>query len=288
MIRTLTCIALATSAWLCMPSPAVAAESYDNCTGFVNSLPATISTQGTWCLNKDLATFMTSGDAITIATNNVTLDCNNFKIGGLGAGPGTTANGIRAATRLNTTIRNCNIRGFYFGVYFSSGGGHLVEDSSFDGNTLYSIYVSSPGSTIRNNMVIDTGGSTASAGTAYGIYAQSGVDILDNTVNGVAPTGTDAWPYGIYTNFNGEGSINGNRVRGLAAAGTGAPLGIYNLNSGRVAIRDNDVQGPGPAVVGGVGIRCTTNAGTTKDNVIAGFETGVESCLTSLNVVNVN
>jgi hypothetical protein len=47
MIRILTCIALATGTWLATPAPAKAAESCDNCTGFVDSLPATIGTQGT-------------------------------------------------------------------------------------------------------------------------------------------------------------------------------------------------------------------------------------------------
>jgi len=37
---------------------------------------------------------MTSGNAITIATNNVVLDLNSFKLGGLSAGLGTNANGI--------------------------------------------------------------------------------------------------------------------------------------------------------------------------------------------------
>jgi hypothetical protein len=53
-------------------SPALAAESYDNCTGFIDPLPAVITTQGTWCLRKDLRTAVASGHAITIATNNVT------------------------------------------------------------------------------------------------------------------------------------------------------------------------------------------------------------------------
>ena len=44
-----------------MPATARAAESYDNCTGFIDSLPATITTQGTWCLRKDLAYAIAAG-----------------------------------------------------------------------------------------------------------------------------------------------------------------------------------------------------------------------------------
>ena len=76
--------------------PASAAESYDNCAGFITSLPAVISSQGTWCMKQDLATAVTSGFVITVATNNVTIDCNNFKLGGLAAGAGTQASGIFA------------------------------------------------------------------------------------------------------------------------------------------------------------------------------------------------
>src|SRR5207342_2748301 len=102
-------------ALLLSPGLAKAAESYDNCSGTIVSLPATISTQGTWCLKQDLATAITSGAAITINTNNVTIDCNNFKLGGLAAGLGTSAVGIYASGRQNTKVRHCNIRGFFNG-----------------------------------------------------------------------------------------------------------------------------------------------------------------------------
>jgi len=77
-----------------------------------------ITSQGVYCLNHDLATAMTSGNAIDIQTNNVTVDCNGYKIGGLAAGPSSVAYGIHAdTTRQNITIRNCGIRGFVEGIY---------------------------------------------------------------------------------------------------------------------------------------------------------------------------
>src|SRR5688572_20901601 len=75
-------------------APARATESYDGCTGFIDSLPATISTPGTWCLRGHRYTSITSGAAIRITANNVTLDCNDFRLSGLGAGAGTLAVGI--------------------------------------------------------------------------------------------------------------------------------------------------------------------------------------------------
>ena len=268
-----------------LPLPAHAAQSYDNCTGFIDTLPATISTQGTWCLRHDLSTSIASGSAITIATNNVTIDCNDFKLGGLAAGTGTNAYGIYANGRLNLTVRHCNVRGFGYGL-FAYGGGHLVEDNGFDGNTYLAVNVEGAGSTIRGNRVIDTGGSSSLTGTALGIYAADGVDVLDNTVNGVAPTGTNAYAYGIYAVANGEGSVTGNRVRGLAPSGTGTNYGIYNSSSGRTVVRDNDVQGNG--IANSVGVRCTDSQATARDNVIGGFATGVENCMSSGNTVNAN
>ena len=261
-----------------LPLPARAAQSYDNCTGFIDSLPATITTQGTWCLRQDLSTSVISGHAITIATNNVTIDCNDFKLGGLAAGAGTLAVGIYAENRLNLTVRHCNIRGFRYGLV-AAGGGHLVERNGFDANTYIAINIeAAPGSTIRGNRVIDTGGSTSVAGSAYGIYVTGGVDVLDNTVNGVAatPSGGNSWAYGIRTNSNGEGSVSGNRVRGLAASGTGTIYGIYNANSARLVVRDNDVQGNG--VAGSGGLHCSTSNSRAKDNIVNGFATGISGC----------
>src|SRR5687768_5499102 len=89
-----------------------AAESYDNCVAYIDALPVVIGTQGVWCLRDNVSTAISSGAAITIATNNATIDCNDFKIGNLAAGPSTNAIGIQASNRRNATIRNCTIRGF--------------------------------------------------------------------------------------------------------------------------------------------------------------------------------
>ena len=257
------------------PTPSHAAQSYDNCTGFITSLPATITTQGTWCLNADLTTAITSGNAITVAANNVTIDCNDFKLGGLAAGAGTQTYGIVANTRDNLTIRRCNIRGFYEGTQLNNGSGHLVEDNRFDSNTSLGIDVTSNRSIIRRNLVIATGGSTA-AGPSYGIYSYSSVDVLDNTVNGVTASGTNNDAFGIFTSSNPDGRISGNSVRGLVKMGTGVAYGIYNGNSGRITLRNNDVVGDGSA--GSIGLLCATAQGRATGNVVGGFTNTIVNC----------
>ena len=263
--------------------PALAAESYDNCTGFITSLPTTISTQGTWCLKQDLATAITSGAAITINTNNVTIDCNNFKLGGLAAGIGTSAYGIYAQDRVNETVRHCNIRGFYVGISFSgaAGGGHTVEDNRFDGNTRLGMIIQGDGSVVRRNRVFDTGGTTGLA-NAFGIYTQFSVDVLDNTVSGVVATsGSAGNATGIDTEFNSGARVAGNGVSGLVKDGAGIAYGIYNGSSDRITVRSNNVVGD--ASTGSIGLHCSTANGGARDNTISGFATAIETCTDSGN-----
>jgi parallel beta-helix repeat protein len=261
-----------------VPFGARAAESYDNCTGYIETLPAYISTQGNWCLRKNLSTSITSGAAIVVQASNVTIDCNDFKIGGLAGGSGTMAIGIRSASRYNTTVRNCSVRGFWLGIVTEAGGGHLIEDNRFDGNTEVGISVYSPGSTVRNNLVLDTGGGTSSSNGAQGIVGSGGVDVINNTVAGVVSN--DLQPNndarGIVVVDNATGSVVGNRIRGVVPSGDGPSFGIIDFTSGSSVIRDNIVQGSGLA--GSTGIFCNTPATLSKDNAVAGFEVQVDRC----------
>jgi hypothetical protein len=267
---------LALLALLCsVPRPARAAESYDNCTGFITSLPAFISTQGIWCLKQDLATGITAGNAITINAYNVTIDCNGFKIGGLAAGAGTAAIGIYELSQLNATVRHCRVRGFYYGLNFEGGGGnHLIEDNRFDNNTYVGLRVAGDGSIVRRNVVVDTGGSTQPTTDAYGLRTVDAVDVQDNTVAGVtAATSSSAAAYGIYVYDNPSGSIAGNRVRAIFGDGIGAAHGIYLAIGGRSVVAQNHVFGNG--ATGSTGIMCEGSSESVLDNVISGFATGL-------------
>lgn len=256
-----------------VPSAVSAAESYDNCTGFIDSVPATITAQGTWCLRHDLSTAITSGNAITVNTNNVTIDCNDFKVGGLAAGTSTDARGVYAQDRLNVTVRHCNIRGFLMGVQFvafGGGGNYLIENNRIDSSTAIGVFAGGDGSVVRDNLIRDTGGTTLYAPESYGIQTSGSVDVIGNTVDGL--TG-DLGVYGIRTVNNLSGSISGNRVRGVIQAEVGEAAGIYNISSGRIVLRDNDIVGEGT-----IGIYCFDSKARARGNVINGFDSGLWSC----------
>jgi hypothetical protein len=280
-IRHLTATLFLLAGLIAVPA-ARAAQDYDNCAGFIDTLPATITMQGTWCLRHDLSTEITSGNAITIATNNVTIDCNDFKLGGLAAGAATQTRGIYALHRLNATVRHCNIRGFYQGVQLGgTGGGHVIEDNRFDGNTVYGLIVQGSGSVVRRNQIIDTGGSSVITGEAVGIYTTYAVDVLDNTVSGVLPSADGSGngsATGIFTSSNPSGSLSGNRVRGLVKlGGGGGPYGIHNTGgSDRISLDGNHVIGDGG--VGSIGLICTSSSGRAKDNIVNGFAIGISGC----------
>ncbi len=282
MIRIFALACLLVLSGLSVSLPAHAAQSYDNCTGFITSVPTTITTQGTWCLSKDLSTAVTSGAAITIATNNVILDCNDFKLGGLAAGLATQTAGVYAVDRFNLTVRHCNVRGFLYGVQLeatsgASGGGHAVENNRFDGNTRTAVIVRGDGSVVRGNRIFDTGGATVGNGNAYGIATTYNVDVLDNTVSGVVATsGSVGSGIGIQTFLNTSNSVNGNRVNGVLGDGANTGTAMYNFSSARIAMRDNDLLGS--AATGSVGIFCQDGNASAKDNEINGFSNPLATC----------
>jgi hypothetical protein len=226
MLRfNIPCLSIAFLLFVFSPSP-LRAETL-NCTP-VTSLPATLSTQGIYCLTANLATAQTSGEAITITANNVTLDLNGWKVGGQAAGSGTSAVGIFSSAA-NVTIKNGIVRGFLQGIYLT-GRGAVVRDMLIDQNTYIGIYLNGEGAVAEHNQVVDTGGSTAFTNIdAEGIDAgpsSAGARLSDNTVSGLTATGSGS-EYGI-TGSGPNSTVRDNVVNDSARpTGGGTSYGIY-------------------------------------------------------------
>jgi hypothetical protein len=259
---------------------ASAAESYDSCSGFVDTVPVVITTQGTWCLRHDIATSLNPITAIDIQTSNVTIDCNGFKLGGLSAGPGTTSTAIYAyGTLSNITVRRCNIRGFRFGISIYAndpGTGHVVEDNRLEQMTAQGIYVIGHGSVVRRNTVINTGGAPGTTqATAISVLG----DAVDNVVDGMFGEAgvTNFAPTGIYSGGVGGISgfgflVKGNRVRNLVPKGTGEAWGLA-LAGYAQSVRDNILSLPTPS--NGKGVYCSLGGeDVLRDNIIRNFSQG--------------
>jgi hypothetical protein len=263
------------------------AETFHSCVGFIDALPATISTPGVWCLRKDLSTAITSGAAITVAANNVTIDCNGLRIGGLAAGNGSAAYGILTEFRQNVTVRNCNIRGFYVGAALQGGDGHVVEHNRFDNNLFSAIQVGGGTSLTRGNFVTDTGG------RAGDIYVQAIVawgDIVDNVVSGLYAD----MPGGTLHAIAAPGAdtlVRGNRVSGFepTAAQGGTVHSVYGIRvigqgAKRARVSDNHVTADG---VPGYGIEFMAYPAFCTGNTVTGFtnENIAGACVGSGNLV---
>ena len=217
-------------AGLVLSAPVASAET-TICT-VISSLPYTISAQGSYCLDRNLSTNLTSGAAITINVDFVVLDLNGFKVGGGGAGFGTQTSGVFAQNHKNITVKNGNIRGFLRGVYlkdtsgtFTSSQGHLVEDVRADQNTLAGIVVEGRGNVVRNNQVVDTTGTTVNGANSdtFGLVVSGpGSRVINNDSTETVAVGSGA-AYGIQLSAADGAVVENNRVGNSAlVAGTTA------------------------------------------------------------------
>ena len=228
-------------------SATLRADETTFCNFFITTLPYTISVQGHYCFDRNLATAITTGNAITVNSDFVVIDLTNFKLGGGSAGLTTTANGIFTNNHRNITVRNGNIRGFRIGIDFigSSTGGHLIENNVLDGNTEIGVGVDGDTVIVRNNIVANTGGSTVMP-YALGIssYVTQLVSVRDNVVSNTFATGYSLFDTtGIWTSGGGGQVIDHNVVRMGAAAG-GATRGIDT--SGGICRDDTTLNATAP------------------------------------------
>ena len=268
------------AALLAAPVTAHAAESFDACTATITVLPVTLDSGGRYCLRNDVSTPISSGTAIEVNANNVTLDCNGFKIGNLGAGTGTSTTGVWSA-RTNTTVRNCNIRGFRAAIALEGGSGHVVEDNRIDASRFFGIAVTGS-SVVRRNRIVDTGGSTSgsfSDAQAYGILFSGSVEIEDNLIDGFVPPpgGSHFEPAGISGEDEGFSRIAGNTIRNLVVIDENVDYatGIETGGAGTL-VAGNVIGGAGAEL--GQGVSCfETGVTVVRDNAVSLFPVAIDT-----------
>ncbi len=269
MKRFITLIALA-SALMATPAKAETIE----CT-VIDSIPIIITVQGIYCLTGNLATGLTSGSMITVATNNVTIDMNGFKLGGLAAGAGTNANGIFALNRRNITIRNGSIRGFFRGIFLqgvpANSSGHLLEDLRLDGITFTGARVEGTGNIIRNNQVVNTGPGDTSP-SAFGLVIENSNDsvVEGNVISSVSETFAST---GIRVQESSLIEVRNNTVLRTEDATNNRGIAVFSATD--VTIIGNRILNP--TTTGTTGIRDANSSTGVNciDNIIAGYTTPI-------------
>jgi hypothetical protein len=238
-------------------SPVRAAGGTDACSGFVDVLPAVIDTAGTWCLRTDLSTDLATGAAITLAANNVVLDCN----GRLIDGTGSTASGV-VATGRSDTVRGCSVSGFTDGIRMA-GDAALVDAVRVEGASARGVVVAGEGAAVRDSRVLATTGST-------GIVVEATASVASLTgsiVDGVS--GADATGIAV---LGGSGhAIAANRIRGLAPS-TGEAVGL-RLEQATATVTGNAID-----AASGIGIACDQAPSLVRGNSILGAATALAGC----------
>jgi hypothetical protein len=280
VFRSSAIAGLALAAFAGGGSGASAASSYASCTGFIDAVPMTILTPGTWCLRRHLAANMTSGNAIDVQTNNVTIDCNGFVLDNSSADPGAAAIGVLSFGYSAITVRNCIIQGFPYGINVFGGspprGGYVIEKNRLL-KSLLGIVVEGYGSVIRDNIVVNSHG----GGSVLGIIARGGVDVIDNVVDGLfGDTALARFrTTGIYytdSDYNPDigSQIRGNRVRNLTEKGNLGAVGI-DVSGHAVSVHDNIFAQAIPT--SGIGVECRFGDGRLRDNIIKNYSIGMDA-----------
>ena len=231
-------------------------------TPITNTTAVTISAPGSYYLTANIA--VTSGNAITIATNNVTLDLNGFTLSSTEASP--TGTGILlTGARSRITIRNGIIQGnvtyngstfagggFAYGIYYSGLPRNVrVTDVSVSGFLDGGLVLRANSATVVDRCSVDTVGGDGIAADSvansvayicgsYGIIASSAhnsygyatgnsdglyVSTAENCY-GISNTGTGV--YAIYSALNCFGnSSSGDGLDAVTAQDS------YGISSGR-------------------------------------------------------
>ena len=241
-----------------LPGPAAAAQDDDYCTAMI-SAPTVISTPGVHCLDADIVMTPEQGDTgIVIDARDVVLDCRGHAIDDGDAPEQTYGTGVLShAGAPRAVVRDCDIRGFLFGVLLYGGG--TVEDNVMTGTGAEGIYVEGNRSIIRRNRIVDLGNSASGFQFAWGIVTFGHIDIIDNEIYGLTATpGGEHGAIGIVANDGFEPGrkfvIRGNRIGGMRPDTGKQAIGISTLSQGALVISDNVIHGD--SGVDSIGVYC--------------------------------
>jgi parallel beta-helix repeat protein len=241
----------------------------------ISSLPFTITEPGSYYLTGSLTLATQDTNGIEVDANNVTIDLMGYSL--LGAGG---INGISIEGKLNVEIRNGTVA--YWdgdGVYekggtghriicvrtvwnsgsgiFLSGVAHVVKDCTATQNGGYGIAVAGA-STLDRNMAF---------GNYYGIYADDGCAVTNNTSQG-------NWAAGMFVQSGC--TVTGNTLDNNqwpdflpppTDIDTSTGLVVYGLGN---AIRGNTLRGNPDT---DIRIKGTHNA--VEDNLVTNSQTGI-------------
>jgi hypothetical protein len=257
----------------------------------ITSLPATIPAGGVYCLVGNQSVAMTSGNAITVAADNVVLDCVDQTIDNTSTAPNGNAVGIYLGGRKHVEVRNCRITGgFATGIQAAQSNAAANQNAylTFRHNYIagpfwYGIFAYGSGIEITDNRIYDIGGRGSFAmGIRVGGSNLAGQPrfflVRENLVAGTTSPVNNA--YGIYSDNTNASIFLNNAVSGTTAINDAYDSWGFRVASGTYnRITDNHVVGSGKA--NDVGIQSASSTDACHDNFLRNA-TGTVGCTATL------
>lgn len=282
--------AFITLSFIFLSAPKAKAETTDYCTEISPSDPKStltlISNPGVYCLTKDFE-YTGTGNAIQINADDVVLDLNGHTISGPAVATtpdlSTTTQGIYANGMKNVTIKNGTIRGFKIGIFLehTSGSRHLIEDILADTNTMRGIQLQGSGSTVRNNRVINTGGTTYSYPiVGINLAGAENVRVLNNDISNTFSSGS-LTSTGLVCQSSDGCILKGNRISKTSSVSADAYGLNINSSSPDTLIAGNFVRETTSTNNTAYGIRVNSNYVDIIDNRVSKAYYGVYSTSTT-------
>lgn len=257
----------------------------------IETIPATISEPGNYCMVANATVDITSGAAITIAADHVTLDCRDFTLLNEASSSTGASRGIVAESRYNLLVRNCRVVGGFTDAIAltqpQSGPNstfyNRIEDNYILGPYRYGILAYGSAIEVRDNQIYDVGGQ--SSGAAIGIRvgaastSQARFQVVErNLVAGT--TGIASNGFGIYSDASIGSIFRENTITGTYGADGFTSTGIRVASGSGLTLTNNHVLGRGRT--NEIGIRVPDNGGLCFHNRIGVSQTATMGCNAAL------
>jgi parallel beta-helix repeat protein len=219
----------------------------------ISSVPYTISSPGSYYLAASLA--VTSGVAVTIGSDDVSLDLNGFRISNSGNAGGDYCVSVPNAFRVN--VSNGILLGGRSSAYVNNSPQTILSGLLISGATSSGVFIDDDctNAVIRNCVITGT--------TGTGIYVDDrnpGTCIEHNIISG--------WGWGIFIHGGGAGiRVLGNSVTGFSYKG------IYPYSAATLEIKENLVRGN--SAIEAISITGFCDGSLVKNNYLSGSGVGL-------------
>ncbi len=209
-----------------------------------------------------------NGTALTINSPSIALDCNSHSIDGNFIGKG-----IHLLDADYSTVKNCEVREFYYGIYSQSGTGTLIMDNNSFSTSSYGIHSNEgPGEISGNNVFDSNGCGIYLSGSDQNVFSNTTQNTLKSGICGYSNRGIVSGNTSINSSGRGIG-VNGNylTISGNKVTGNANFSGIEYRNGWQANIFSNLVQGSPQA---GIYLH-NTDKSNVFDNNVSGNGTGI-------------